>query len=73
LLHNVVFFGFRCISVTFARGVCHRLTTGWLVRGASETIENALAGYSVIKEVRLVFYAPADAWIFLENHRFTPG
>jgi O-acetyl-ADP-ribose deacetylase (regulator of RNase III) len=39
---------------------------------ASETIENALADHSVIKEVRLVFYAPADARIFLENHRFTP-
>ncbi len=38
---------------------------------ASEAIENALADYSVVGEVRLVFYTPRDAQIFLENHKFT--
>ncbi len=38
---------------------------------ASEAIESALADYSVVEDVRLVFYTPRDAQIFLENHRFT--
>ena len=38
---------------------------------ASEAIESALADYSVVEEVRLVFYTPRDAQIFLENHKFT--
>ncbi len=38
---------------------------------ASEAIESALASYGVVEEVRLVFYTPRDAQIFLENHKFT--
>ena len=38
---------------------------------ASQAIENALAKNSVVVEVRLVFYTPRDAQIFLENHKFT--
>ncbi len=38
---------------------------------ASEAIESALADYSVVEDVRLVFYTPRDAQIFLENHKFT--
>jgi O-acetyl-ADP-ribose deacetylase len=38
---------------------------------ASEAIQSALADYSVVEEVRLVFYTPRDAQIFLENHKFT--
>jgi O-acetyl-ADP-ribose deacetylase len=37
----------------------------------SETIESALAAGTVVKEVRLVFYQPDDARVFLENQRFT--
>jgi O-acetyl-ADP-ribose deacetylase (regulator of RNase III) len=37
----------------------------------SETIESALTANPVIKEVRLVFYQPDDARVFLENQRFT--
>jgi O-acetyl-ADP-ribose deacetylase (regulator of RNase III) len=37
----------------------------------SETIESALAVDTVVKEVRLVFYQPDDARVFLENQRFT--
>jgi O-acetyl-ADP-ribose deacetylase (regulator of RNase III) len=36
----------------------------------SETVESALALDMVVKEVRLVFYQPDDARVFLENQRF---
>jgi O-acetyl-ADP-ribose deacetylase len=40
---------------------------------ASETIEAALGSGTVVKEVRLVFYAPSDARVFLRHQRFTRG
>jgi O-acetyl-ADP-ribose deacetylase len=38
---------------------------------ASETIETTLPQTPAIAEVRLVFYDPEDAAVFLQNHRFT--
>jgi O-acetyl-ADP-ribose deacetylase (regulator of RNase III) len=38
---------------------------------ASKTIENFLATDRQLKEVRLVFFQPADAEIFLENQKFS--
>jgi O-acetyl-ADP-ribose deacetylase len=37
---------------------------------ASEAISGFLAGDFLLEEVRLVFYAPGDANVFLSNHRF---
>jgi O-acetyl-ADP-ribose deacetylase (regulator of RNase III) len=37
---------------------------------ASEAISDFLAGDRLLAEVRLVFYAPGDANVFLRNHRF---
>jgi O-acetyl-ADP-ribose deacetylase (regulator of RNase III) len=37
---------------------------------ASEAIMSFLAGDRSLEEVRLVFYAPGDANLFLSNHRF---
>jgi len=38
---------------------------------ASQTIESVLRRAVAIAEVRLVFYDPEDAAIFLQNHKFT--
>jgi O-acetyl-ADP-ribose deacetylase (regulator of RNase III) len=37
---------------------------------ASEAISDFLTGDRLLAEVRLVFYAPGDANVFLKNHRF---
>jgi O-acetyl-ADP-ribose deacetylase (regulator of RNase III) len=38
---------------------------------ASEAISEFLAGDRLLAEVRLVFYAPGDANVFLRHHRFS--
>lgn len=40
---------------------------------SSEAIENFLSTDSLLKEVRLVFYKPGDANVFLKNHGFAKG
>jgi O-acetyl-ADP-ribose deacetylase (regulator of RNase III) len=39
-------------------------------RVSSEAIENFLTSNSLIEDVRLVFFNPKDAAVFLQNHAF---
>ena len=56
---------FPAIS-TGAYGYPHREAA----RVSSEAIKDFLAGDTVLKEVRLVFYLPSDMRVFINNHSF---